>query len=90
MKVCDMFGASLPVLALEYDVIRDELVDDGVNGVLFRDAGALADALERCFARPGAKAFTSTLKRGAESSGARTWEDNWRATAAPAFTVHAA
>ena len=90
MKVCDMFGASLPVLALEYDVIRDELVDDGVNGVLFRDAGALADALERCFARPGAEAFTSTLKRGAEASGARTWEDNWRTTAAPAFTVHAA
>ena len=41
MKIVDMFGASLPVAAMRYDVIG-ELVQEGVNGVLFADATELA------------------------------------------------
>ena len=82
MKVVDMFGASLPVLAMAYDVIH-ELVDEGVNGALFRDASSLASSLEKCFSAKNT--YLSALKRGAEISGARTWNDNWRATVAPAF-----
>jgi len=82
MKIVDMFGASLPVLAVRYDVIH-ELVREGVNGELFRDAIELATLLEKCF--DGKETRLSTLRRGAEASGAKTWKENWVATALPAF-----
>lgn len=35
MKVVDMFGSGLAVAALSYPVLSEEMVRDGVNGVLF-------------------------------------------------------
>ncbi|GAA5897445.1 chitobiosyldiphosphodolichol beta-1,4 mannosyltransferase [Sporobolomyces salmoneus] len=44
MKVVDMFGCELPVLALRFECIG-ELVKDGVNGTTFGDAEELAKQL---------------------------------------------
>ena len=42
MKVVDMFGCGLPVAAIQYNCL-DELVKDGVNGVVFKDGEELGD-----------------------------------------------
>ena len=82
MKVLDMFGASLPVLAARYDVLR-EVVREGVDGVFFTSADELADALVAvCH---GHRLVVRGLKFGATARGKETWRDNWRATAAPLF-----
>ncbi|GAA5934998.1 hypothetical protein JCM3775_004672 [Rhodotorula graminis] len=44
MKVVDMFGCGLPVVALDFPCVG-ELVQDGINGRTIRDADDLADRL---------------------------------------------
>lgn len=44
MKVVDMFGCGLPVLARNFACLN-ELVEDGVNGRVFDNADELADEL---------------------------------------------
>jgi len=44
MKVVDMFAARLPVMAIEYPTIK-ELVQDNINGFLFKDENHLSNLL---------------------------------------------
>lgn len=61
MKIVDMFGCGLPVCALNFKCL-DELVKHGKNGVIFHDAGELAEQLEDLF-----KGFPSSQKLSALS-----------------------
>ena len=45
MKIVDMFGVGIPVLARRYECLRDELVQEGVNGLTFDTSEELCDAL---------------------------------------------
>lgn len=45
MKVVDMFNAGLPVLAIDFETIR-ELVKDGVSGYVFKDSAELCQKLK--------------------------------------------
>jgi beta-1,4-mannosyltransferase len=89
-----MFGAALPVAALEFPAIG-ELVAAGVNGVLFRDAAGLAQHLREQldgFGNGGADdaeehgtAALAALRAGATAWAAVRWADAWAAHAAPLF-----
>lgn len=49
MKVVDMLGCGLPVCALDFACL-DELIQDGRNGLVFRDAEGLANQFESLLA----------------------------------------
>jgi beta-1,4-mannosyltransferase len=74
MKMADMRGSGLPVLALSYACLRDELRDDaGVR--FFSTAAELEDALI---------ALSRDPARGRPAVQTRvTWEEEWRRTCLP-------
>ena len=74
MKICDMFGAGLPVCALDYGRVIRELVRPGENGLLFTGGAELA-------AQIGAflddEALRARLRAGVGAS-RETWAEGWR------------
>lgn len=92
MKVVDMFGAGLPVAALQFPAIG-ELVQEGANGVLFADAPSLAEQLQRLLTGFGGDddlegdgtERLAKLRRGAQEWAATGWEDEWARHALPLF-----
>ena len=93
MKVVDMFGAGLPVAALDYDTLG-ELVTPLVNGVTFADASQLAGHLSTVLSgfatgedtAGGPNPTLSRLREGAAAWAAVRWEEEWLRVAAPLFT----
>jgi beta-1,4-mannosyltransferase len=95
MKVVDMFGAGLPVCAVDYDCIT-ELVQPNSTGLLFKTPQQLADQLLSLL-----KGFTGNADqdKGGQLAGLRAgvakeqcdwrWQDNWQAVAAPVFAHYA-
>lgn len=78
MKIADMFGAGLPVLALDYGPVLGELVRAGENGRLFRTASELAAHLRSLGARD-----LAALRAGVDRLAAVDWAEGWRTEAQP-------
>ena len=83
MKVLDMFGCGVPVLAKRFDALP-ELVNEGVNGRAFDDAEDLAQMLTGLFTEDG-EHHLGQLKKGALEEGKSRWQENWTAVAGPLF-----
>jgi beta-1,4-mannosyltransferase len=84
MKVADMFGAGVPVCALDYGATLAERVRHGSNGLLFSTAQQLANVLFDLFETfPGDDELFERLRTGARKSAQMSWEEGWRREALP-------
>ena len=84
MKVADLFGAGVPVFALDYGACLAERVRHGVNGRLFSNARQLADLLFDLFQTfPAESSELDRLRNGARRSAHPTWEEGWATEARP-------
>ncbi|THH32621.1 hypothetical protein EUX98_g1587 [Antrodiella citrinella] len=91
MKVVDMFGCGLPVCALNFACL-DELVKDGVNGLVFNNAEQLSVQLESLLtsfpeSKPlsalRANFITDTMTQEAVQWQWGTWQKNWNTVMRP-------
>ena len=84
MKVADLFGAGVPVCALDYGIGLGERVRHGDNGFLFSTARQLADVLFDLFeGYPSDQSMLDRLRSGARKSAQPTWEEGWVREAKP-------
>jgi beta-1,4-mannosyltransferase len=78
IKIADLFGAGVPVCALDYGACLAERVRHGDNGLLFSTARQLADVLFDLFETyPSEQASLDRLRAGARKSARPTWEEGW-------------
>jgi beta-1,4-mannosyltransferase len=82
MKVVDMFGTGLPVAGYQYEAIP-ELIEDGVNGRLFKDSKDLAAQLVELFEGDGSS--LQELRKGAMKEPRYRWDDEWDDVAGRVF-----
>lgn len=86
MKIVDMFGSGLPVLALNYECIG-ELVEEGRTGLLFSSSRQLSDQLQDLLRGGSSKWSSGKLgkmrEEVEEKEMALRWEENWDKVAWP-------
>ena len=83
MKVVDMFGAGLPVCAVNFKCLH-ELVQHEENGLVFKNSFELANQLGRLFGDPDLRELAG-LTKGVESFRRYNWVDNWNENVRPIF-----
>jgi len=84
MKIADLFGAGVPVCALDYGACLAERVRHGDNGLLFSTGGQLADILFDLFESfPADQKALDRLRTGARKLARPTWEEGWAREARP-------
>jgi len=84
MKIADLFGAGVPVCALDYGACLAERVRHGDNGLLFSKADQLASVIFDLFETfPANQAPLDRLRNGARKSARPTWEEGWIREAKP-------
>ena len=78
MKIADLFGAGVPVCALDYGASLAERVRHAYNGLIFSKPAQLADILFDLFENyPADQAQLDRLRAGARKSARPTWEEGW-------------
>lgn len=83
MKVVDMFGANLPVVAVGFKCL-DELVQDSKNGLIFHSSDQLFKQLKLLFdGFPNNISTLNTLREGTKEFQKIRWEDNWNDVVSP-------
>jgi beta-1,4-mannosyltransferase len=84
MKIADLFGAGVPVCALDYGACLAERVRHGDNGLLFSNGHQLADILFELFeAFPADQKALERLRTGARKLARPTWDEGWTREARP-------
>jgi beta-1,4-mannosyltransferase len=84
MKISDMIGAQLPVLALDYGACLRERLPPGDTHLLFHDARGLAADLGRLLEGfPTRTPLLDTMRAAAQASRGPTWEHGWESEAWP-------
>ncbi|KAK9468163.1 hypothetical protein V1512DRAFT_258889 [Lipomyces arxii] len=83
MKVVDMFGCGVPVLAHNFPALP-ELVVHGRNGLVFNSSDELASQLKELMTVPEKLLL---LRKGARVECGNRWSENWRITAGPIFHI---
>jgi beta-1,4-mannosyltransferase len=84
MKIADLFGAGVPVCALDYGACLAERVRHGDNGLLFSNGRQLADVIFELFeAFPADQKALERLRSGARKLARPTWEEGWTREARP-------
>jgi beta-1,4-mannosyltransferase len=84
MKIADLFGAGVPVCALDYGACLAERVRHGDNGLLFSTGRQLADVLFDLFEQfPADQKALDRLRNGARKLARPTWEEGWASEAKP-------
>jgi len=84
MKVADLFGAGVPVCALDYGACLAERVRHSDNGLLFSTAVQLADVVFDLFESfPADQTLLDRLRSGARKSSKPTWDEGWAREAKP-------
>ena len=82
MKVVDMFGAGLPVLAVHFPCLS-ELVKEGETGYSFRDGGELGGLMEVLVG--GDEGRMGRMRENVHKWASIRWEQSWGEAAAPLF-----
>jgi beta-1,4-mannosyltransferase len=84
MKVADLFGAGVPVCALDYGAVLAERVRHGTNGLLFSTPEQLANVLFDFFEEfPADDQTFERLRSGARKSARMSWDEGWLREALP-------
>jgi beta-1,4-mannosyltransferase len=84
MKVLDMFGAGIPVCALNYGQCLRELVIEGENGLLFQTSEELEGQLRALFNEGTTSPLLARLRAGvASTADERTWQEAWKSDVWP-------
>jgi len=81
MKVVDMFGAGLPVLALDFPAIG-ELVENQKNGNTFKSAAELSQQLESYLINDGGSKKLEDYRKYLLENRV-SWDDHWNEVALP-------
>ncbi|EJS44792.1 alg1p [Saccharomyces arboricola H-6] len=84
MKILDMFGSGLPVIAMNYPVL-DELLQHNVNGLKFVDRRELHESL--IFAMKDADLYKD-LKENVIHETENRWQSNWEGTMKKLKLIH--
>jgi beta-1,4-mannosyltransferase len=86
MKLADMLGSGLPVLAVDYGPCLREQLRDDENGFLFSTPAELAERILELFKDfPASAPLLDRLRKNIAAAALPRWDDEWNARAWPAI-----